>query len=234
MASRSLVGSLATLTTSVVNLTVLMVLKGEPGWICLMCCNADILFCVVVLHWVTSKDKPSSYTSTHASGGGTADETVRDETVRDKTGSVLTGQVWEGSGSGTATRGSTAKGLMTWDIIEPVLSPLRQSQLHQHNSASQNHCSCSCGPISPTSPPHTCPPGLVMTQINGPHVPVRSKSKSRVLQKSRVSSELGEDEVELHAIHVQREVIVDRGRSASVETGSAFDSRERVSSEKMV
>ncbi|KAF1362442.1 hypothetical protein EJ07DRAFT_107325, partial [Lizonia empirigonia] len=31
MASRSVVGSLATLTTSVANLTVLMVLRGEPG-----------------------------------------------------------------------------------------------------------------------------------------------------------------------------------------------------------
>jgi hypothetical protein len=57
MAFRSFVGSCATLTTSVVNLTILMVLKGEPGWICLMCCNADILFCVVVLHWVTSKEQ---------------------------------------------------------------------------------------------------------------------------------------------------------------------------------
>lgn len=39
-----------------VNLTVLMVLKGEAAWICLMCCNADVLFSVLVLHWVTSKD----------------------------------------------------------------------------------------------------------------------------------------------------------------------------------
>ncbi|KAH7379730.1 hypothetical protein BKA64DRAFT_234607 [Cadophora sp. MPI-SDFR-AT-0126] len=56
IALRSFVGSLATLTSSVVNLTVLMILKGEEAWICLMCCNADILFSVVVLHWVTSKD----------------------------------------------------------------------------------------------------------------------------------------------------------------------------------
>lgn len=57
MAFRSFIGSCATLTTSVANLTVLMVLKGEPGWICLTCCNADILFCVLVLHWVTSKEQ---------------------------------------------------------------------------------------------------------------------------------------------------------------------------------
>ena len=60
---RSFVGSLATLTSSVVNLTVLMVLKGEAAWICLMCCNADVLFSVLVLHWVTSKDKASTASS---------------------------------------------------------------------------------------------------------------------------------------------------------------------------
>jgi hypothetical protein len=69
MAKRSLVGSLATLTTSVINLTILMVLKGEPGWICLMCCNADILFCVLVLHWVTSKDTQSGPTSQQSGAG---------------------------------------------------------------------------------------------------------------------------------------------------------------------
>lgn len=64
MAFRSFVGSCATLTSSVINLTVLMVLRGEPGWICLMCCNADILFSVLVLHWVTQIDRNPSSTST--------------------------------------------------------------------------------------------------------------------------------------------------------------------------
>jgi hypothetical protein len=41
-----------------------MALKGEAAWLCLMCCNADILFSVLVLHWVTSKDK--SYISSTA------------------------------------------------------------------------------------------------------------------------------------------------------------------------
>lgn len=60
IALRSFIGSLGTLTSSVVNLTVLMVLRGEAAWICLMCCNADILFSVVVLHWVTSKDSSTT------------------------------------------------------------------------------------------------------------------------------------------------------------------------------
>lgn len=63
MAYRSFVGSCATLVSSVVNLTVLMVLQGEPGWICLMCCNADILFSVIVLHWVTQVDRLSGNSS---------------------------------------------------------------------------------------------------------------------------------------------------------------------------
>lgn len=41
-----------------------MVLHGEPAWVCLMCCNADVLFSVVVLHWVTSKDSSSNGKST--------------------------------------------------------------------------------------------------------------------------------------------------------------------------
>jgi hypothetical protein len=36
-----------------------MTLHGEAAWICLMCCNADVLFSVLVLHWVTSKDSTS-------------------------------------------------------------------------------------------------------------------------------------------------------------------------------
>ncbi|OCK80327.1 hypothetical protein K432DRAFT_297903, partial [Lepidopterella palustris CBS 459.81] len=56
VALRTFIGSCATLTSSVVNITVLMVIEGEPGWICMMCCNADILFSVLVLHWVSSPD----------------------------------------------------------------------------------------------------------------------------------------------------------------------------------
>lgn len=60
MAFRTFIGTLATLTSSIVNLAILMVLRGEPGWICLMCCNADILFSVLVLHWVTQIDSMKS------------------------------------------------------------------------------------------------------------------------------------------------------------------------------
>lgn len=41
LAFRTFIGSCATLVSSVVNLTVLMAVGGEPGWMCLMLCNAD-------------------------------------------------------------------------------------------------------------------------------------------------------------------------------------------------
>ncbi|KAJ0158711.1 hypothetical protein CTA2_11047 [Colletotrichum tanaceti] len=56
IALRTFIGSLCTLTSSIVNLTVLMVLNGEPGWVCLMCCNSDVLFSAIVVQWVTNKD----------------------------------------------------------------------------------------------------------------------------------------------------------------------------------
>ncbi|KAF2466504.1 uncharacterized protein BDR25DRAFT_293412 [Lindgomyces ingoldianus] len=104
MALRTFLGSCATLVSSVVNLTVLMVLKGEPGWICLMCCNADILFSVLVLHWVTANDSnrsvsgssPGNFTdrldSIHRSSnfpGVSSNTTPRRESV----------QVWSGKRS---------------------------------------------------------------------------------------------------------------------------------------
>ncbi|TEY86661.1 hypothetical protein BOTCAL_0004g00150 [Botryotinia calthae] len=66
VALRTFVGSCCALTSSVVNLTLLLVLKGEPGWICLMSCNLDILFSVLVLHWITSKDNASTFLPHHS------------------------------------------------------------------------------------------------------------------------------------------------------------------------
>ncbi|KAH7058657.1 hypothetical protein B0J12DRAFT_651025 [Macrophomina phaseolina] len=70
MAFRTFIGSCATLTSSVANLTVLMVLNGEPGWICLMLCNADILFSVLILHWVTSGDRTGQTTGRSSTRDG--------------------------------------------------------------------------------------------------------------------------------------------------------------------
>ncbi|TDZ66011.1 hypothetical protein CTRI78_v003326 [Colletotrichum trifolii] len=70
VALRTFIGALCTLTSSIVNLTVLMVLNGEPGWVCLMCCNSDILFSAVVVQWVTSKDNAATQGSSGNSRNG--------------------------------------------------------------------------------------------------------------------------------------------------------------------
>lgn len=231
MASRSLVGSLATLTTSVVNLTVLMVLKGEPGWICLMCCNADILFCVIVLHWVTSKDRPSSYTSTHASRGGTVDETARE-----RGDSVATERGKEGYGNAMSKRGSIAKGLTACDVVESSLETRSQpAQLSPH-APSPNEST------APMSPAQACLSGSVKTQIRSAHASARSKSKSRILQMSRTPSESGDDELELYTIHVQKEVCIDHDGAQSESVSRSVEGSVRwamgnggsVSAEEMV
>ncbi|KAI6778768.1 uncharacterized protein J7T54_007420 [Emericellopsis cladophorae] len=56
VAFRTFIGAVSTLLSSVTNLTVLMALNGQPGWVCLMLCNCDILFSAMVIQWVTSKD----------------------------------------------------------------------------------------------------------------------------------------------------------------------------------
>ncbi|KAK4454983.1 hypothetical protein QBC34DRAFT_104860 [Podospora aff. communis PSN243] len=71
VAKRTFIGSVCTLISSIVNLTVLMALDGEPGWVCLMCCNSDILFSAIVIQWVTSRDSTSHNDSFSASHGGT-------------------------------------------------------------------------------------------------------------------------------------------------------------------
>ncbi|KAI1210416.1 uncharacterized protein F4807DRAFT_459794 [Annulohypoxylon truncatum] len=60
VAMRTFVGALCTTTSTVINLIVLMVLDGEPGWVFLTCCNADILFSALVIQWVTRHDTTSS------------------------------------------------------------------------------------------------------------------------------------------------------------------------------
>ncbi|KOS22964.1 hypothetical protein ESCO_003615 [Escovopsis weberi] len=89
VAMRTFVGSLCTTTSSVVNLAVLSALKGEPGWVCLMCCNSDILFSAIVVQWVTSRDNAGTVGSSISSpdakvhrelGHGHAHSFTHDET----------------------------------------------------------------------------------------------------------------------------------------------------------
>ncbi|KAI2631932.1 hypothetical protein GGR54DRAFT_645920 [Hypoxylon sp. NC1633] len=58
VAMRTFIGALCTASSSIVNITVLMLFDGEPGWICLTCCNAEILFSALIIQWVTSGTQP--------------------------------------------------------------------------------------------------------------------------------------------------------------------------------
>ncbi|KAH7039490.1 hypothetical protein B0J12DRAFT_222036 [Macrophomina phaseolina] len=73
MAVRTFIGSCCTLMSSVANLTLLMVLNGEPAWICFITCNAEILFSVLVLHWVTSRDRTGQTTNQYPSAEPSGD-----------------------------------------------------------------------------------------------------------------------------------------------------------------
>ncbi|KAL7795185.1 hypothetical protein V8C37DRAFT_408861 [Trichoderma ceciliae] len=70
VAFRTFCGAVCTLVSSIVNLSVLMGLNGEPGWVCLMCCNCDILFSAIVIQWVTSRDNAGTVSSTSSGEGG--------------------------------------------------------------------------------------------------------------------------------------------------------------------
>ncbi|CZT09660.1 uncharacterized protein RCO7_03748 [Rhynchosporium graminicola] len=115
IALRSFVGSLATLTSSVVNLTFLMVLKREQAWICLMLCNADILFSVIVLHWVTSKDS--------IEGGSTASNLTSREGLPIKRTLWRRWTEWNGVGNGDHTylRRETDAGVEAWERSEEAM-----------------------------------------------------------------------------------------------------------------
>jgi len=61
VAFRTFIGSCATLVSTLGNLISLLILRGkEPGWICFAVCNCDIMFSVLVLHWVTHQDDDMS------------------------------------------------------------------------------------------------------------------------------------------------------------------------------
>ncbi|KAK8012397.1 hypothetical protein PG991_009772 [Apiospora marii] len=70
LATKSLIGSCVTLTSSGSNLIALLVLDGEPAWLCLICCKTDILVNALVIFWITStRDSSASAKSLGTSTG---------------------------------------------------------------------------------------------------------------------------------------------------------------------
>ncbi|KAF1970384.1 hypothetical protein BU23DRAFT_474075, partial [Bimuria novae-zelandiae CBS 107.79] len=118
MAYRSFIGSCASLTSSVANLTVLMVLKGEPGWICLMLCNADVLFAVIVLHWMTQVERSPGNSSNPSQGDrrvSGVDDNKRNSITpeRPNRGSL---HMWTGSRIALPAPSASFKGTMSTEI----------------------------------------------------------------------------------------------------------------------
>lgn len=70
IALRTFVGACVTLVVTMANMSLLGILNGERGWMCLMLCNLDVLVSTSVLHWVTSVDKQGEM-STSATKSGT-------------------------------------------------------------------------------------------------------------------------------------------------------------------
>lgn len=57
MAYRTAIATCLMILVTVGNLIGLMVLHGEPVWLCFICCSGDVAICVILLHWVTKNDR---------------------------------------------------------------------------------------------------------------------------------------------------------------------------------
>ncbi|KAF4918761.1 hypothetical protein CGCVW01_v008568 [Colletotrichum viniferum] len=57
LALRTFLGALLTLTVSLTNLSVLVALGGEVVWLCLACCNTDILITAFLIRWTNTSPK---------------------------------------------------------------------------------------------------------------------------------------------------------------------------------
>ncbi|CAN9346517.1 unnamed protein product [Alternaria alternata] len=236
--ARSL-GSLATLTTSVINLTILMVLKGEPGWICLMCCNADILFCVIVLHWVTSKDKQTVTTDPH-SGYGNGTIGSRSGTRSDqRRNSKMT------YGEGTNEKKTeiiTIKGISENSQNSNSINSTNASR--NNSGSSSRRPSLNVFPTVMSSNPHHRPqtsprlmPSGVTTECKSSSpTQSRLRAPSRGLYRTPTREEFG-DEVELNNIRVEtihtREVEIEDDRRERTESVRS-DGEEWVGHERRV
>ncbi|KAF6817456.1 hypothetical protein CSOJ01_02378 [Colletotrichum sojae] len=62
LAFRTLLGAVLAVTVSMANLSILAALGGEVFWLCLACCNADVLVNAFLVRWVNSsgRDERSS------------------------------------------------------------------------------------------------------------------------------------------------------------------------------
>ncbi|EFY87028.1 hypothetical protein MAC_06926 [Metarhizium acridum CQMa 102] len=126
VAMRSLCGAIATLTISILNVTLLMALHGEAGWICLLCCNCDILFSAIVIQCITSRDN-----------AGTASMASTDREANGSLRPSMTQELKPRSSQST----SSAPGRVS-------LSAMDRCSTKSHSNADEPHC---CGGILVTT-----------------------------------------------------------------------------------
>ncbi|XP_014550628.1 hypothetical protein COCVIDRAFT_20971 [Bipolaris victoriae FI3] len=211
IAKRSLIGSITTLTISVVNLTAIAVLRGEPGWVCLMCCNIDILCCTLVLHWVTSQGSVASSTSPYSDSDG--------ETIGSR-GGTRSGQRRNNKtayGNGMERDGS-------YIITIKGMSDDSQNRTSSCTDNTSPKTDVNVFPISACTlnPPHhsQASPRLMVSSVITECKPSSPPSKFRAPTRGswhRTTREEFRDEVELSNITVTRVVEIDHDRRKKTE-----------------
>ncbi|KAI9157944.1 WD40 repeat-like protein [Paramyrothecium foliicola] len=121
MAVRTFIGSLATLASAVTNIVVMMVLNGEPGWLCFTLCNIEILFTTMVLHWVTVSDSvgESRRYSSNRNGFGTGDARLENITKKTTLKQTTATSIGRTKGTGVETVIEVWKDIDETDIETP-------------------------------------------------------------------------------------------------------------------
>ncbi|KAK6189441.1 hypothetical protein LQW54_013261 [Pestalotiopsis sp. IQ-011] len=68
---RTFIGAVTSTVTCLLNIVIMMALDGEPGWMCLMSCNIDLLFDAIIVYYVTSRDnRGTTTTRSYGNKGG--------------------------------------------------------------------------------------------------------------------------------------------------------------------
>ncbi|KAG5959513.1 hypothetical protein E4U57_000608 [Claviceps arundinis] len=161
VAIRTFGGAVCALISSITNLSVLMTLRGEPGWVCLMCCNCDILFCAIVIQFVTSKDNAGSSGVPSPTRAQSRRETESRSSTRTfhsfsrtlaasstSRGSVLATSARLSRPEDTLTHGQDRRGgVMVTTTIESETTPASTAQLAQMYREQDNYSKAEEGGI---------------------------------------------------------------------------------------
>ncbi|KAK6193350.1 hypothetical protein LQW54_012558 [Pestalotiopsis sp. IQ-011] len=176
MVMRTFVGAILTTLSSSTNIAFFVGLNGEPGWLCLLCCNCDILFCSIVVQWVTSHDNSATTNSTELK---IAVLTAARESYRDRS----SGGTLRGSASGdnasshrdadSVSRGGEGGGIHRCVTTTTEYTPLGEMDVTTYpfrradnNAAHWSTEILNCDPQQQQQPEHT-PAEMIPLQYEG-------------------------------------------------------------------